>query len=55
MKATVRDGSMSLPQWRATNLTQMGLDNVDKMIGYLTNLSSHSPSTITRKSGSVPE
>ena len=38
MKATVRDGSMSLPQWRATTLTQMSLDDVDKSIGHFTNL-----------------
>src|SRR5438309_11665003 len=38
MKATVRDGSMSLPQWRATTLTQMSLDEVDKMIGRFTDL-----------------
>ena len=37
MKATVRDGRMILPQWRATTLTQMSLDDVDKSIGYFAN------------------
>ena len=37
MKATVRDGSMSLPQWGATTLTQMSFDDVDKSIGHFAN------------------
>src|SRR4029077_17917070 len=38
MKATVRDGSMSLPHWRAITLTQVSLDDVDKTIRHFTNL-----------------